>query len=189
MIFPRKNHHPPQRSRAWRVGESDGVAVHSQAQPGGRSAAVFGEDEIDGRPAGATRIGVVAAVQQGHDVGVLFEGSGLAKIAQLRLFVGALFGAAVELAQGQDGDVEFLSKDLQPTADLGHFLLAAGVAGAPGHQLQVVDDDQVQVGSLGQPTGLGADVVQGQGGGVVDVERGPRQGGPAGGELGCGRPG
>ena len=81
-------------------------------------------------------------------------------------------GVAVELGEGHDGDVEFLGDGLDGFADLGDFEgagLAGGVAGAV-HELEVVHDDEADlVGGLGA-AGAGAELRDGEAGGLVDEE-------------------
>src|SRR5260370_20112849 len=45
-------------------------------------------------------------VQEHDRVGVLLDGAGLAKVGQSRLVIGAVFGAAVDLSQGHDGNLQ-----------------------------------------------------------------------------------
>ena len=80
-----------------------------------------------------------------HHVGILLNGSRLAKVAQLRpLAVDALtvFHRSVELAQCQNRDVEFLGQSLERAGDGGHLLLAVTETHTAGvHQLQIVYHD------------------------------------------------
>jgi hypothetical protein len=50
----------------------------------------------------------VLAVEQHDHVGVLLERAGLAQVGDLRLLVGALLGSTVELADGDDRDLQLL---------------------------------------------------------------------------------
>ena len=60
-------------------------------------------------------------VNKHDDVGVLFDGAGLAQVGHDRPLVGALFKAAVELGQGDNGHVQFLGHGLQGAGYLGNF--------------------------------------------------------------------
>jgi hypothetical protein len=84
------------------------------------------------------------------------------------------FGFAAELGQGEDGDAELAGEGLDGAADLGDFDLAVfGAAAAAAHELEVVDDDQVERVALGLvAAGLAAHFEDAHVGGVVDEERG-----------------
>ena len=99
------------------------------------------------------------------------QAAGLAQVADLRLLVGALLGPAVELAHRDDRDLELLGQQLQRARQLGDLLLAVLGLLVAAHQLQVVDDDELQVVALAQPAGLGPDLHHREVRGVVDVQR------------------
>ena len=124
------------------ISEDGVLADEVQLDLGGGAVALLGEDQegvvIHG-------LGVlvcsaffvfIEAMNQQNGVGVLLDAAGLAEVRELRLGVVAI-GVAVELGQGDDGDVEFLGGGLEGFADLGDFEgagLAGGVAG-PVHEL------------------------------------------------------
>ena len=89
---------------------------------------------------------------------------------------------AAELRERNDRDVQFLGERLQPARDGGDFLravfiaLAAGRAGQRGgHELQIVDDDEVEAALLLlQAAGLGAHFGKRDAGRVVDVDAATR---------------
>ena len=98
----------------------------------------------------------------------------LAEVRELRPLVGSGLRVAVELRQRDDRDVELLGEQLERTADLGDLLLTVVRAAREraGHQLEVVDDDQLQALTAGpHPAGLRADVDDVHVAGVDDVQR------------------
>ena len=54
------------------------------------------------------------AVQHHDGVGVLFDGARFAQIGQARPMVLAVFRAAVDLGQGDDGNVQLAGQELEP---------------------------------------------------------------------------
>ena len=94
-----------------------------------------------------------------------------AKVREHRLLVGALLRGPVQLAERDDGDFEFLGEQLDGAGELRDLLLARFHSLARGHQLEVVDDDELEVLALLETTRLGPDLHHGQVGRVVDVER------------------
>lgn len=78
------------------VGDSDG---------GGGTVAVFADDDVGLAGAGVVAFDGVGTVEQDDHVGVLLEAARFAKVRDLGAFVGALFGATVELGDGDDGDL------------------------------------------------------------------------------------
>ena len=98
---------------------------------------------------------VLRTVDKAYDVGILLDGSRLTQVAELWSFaVGctlwsgshSVLHTTVQLAQRDDGDVEFLGQSLERTRDGGYFLLSAVVTHAAGvHQLQVVYNDEFNI--------------------------------------------
>ena len=85
------------------------------------------------------------AVDEHDDVGVLFERARFAQVGELRPMIGrALPARATQLRQRDDRDVQLLGQPLQRPRDRRQLLLAVLEAAAPLHQLNVVDDQQVQ---------------------------------------------
>ena len=101
-------------------------------------------------------------------------GDTLAKVRELRTLVGPRLRIAVQLRQGDHRDVELLREELQRTADLRDLLLAVVGASSEraGHQLQVVDDDELQpLAPRPHPPRLRSDVDDVHVAGVDDVQR------------------
>ena len=145
---------------------------------------MLGDEDV--RLAGARRLLVVdvLAVQQDDHVGVLLDGTGFTQVRDHGPLVLALLGATVQLREGDDRDLEFLGQQLQRTGELGDFLLAGFDLLARAHELQVVEDDQLEVVLLLQPAALGADFHQRHVGAVVDEQRGVVHPAHGGGDLG-----
>ena len=106
-----------------------------------------------------------------QDPGVRGEAAGLTEVGQHRLLVLPLLRATVQLRHRDDRDLELLGQQLERTGELRDLLLAALDALARRHQLQVVDDDELEVVALLEPPRLGPDLHHRHVRGVVDVER------------------
>ena len=124
------------------------------------------------------RAGVVlGTVDEAHDVGILLDSARLTQVAQLRALAqlvvgGTRFDAAVELRQGDDGDVQLLGQLLEVTRNGDHLLLAAAELHTGGvHQLQVVDNDDFHAMFAHQAASLGPELKDGQRRRVVDEQR------------------
>ena len=133
---------------------------------------------------------ILFAMDEGYDVGVLLDGAGLAEVGEQRLLVaGALFGSAGELREGDDGDAEFFGEGFEAAGDAADFLgavleLFLRAAGGAGHELEVVDDDEVEGAFLlAEAAGLGAHFGEGDAGGVVDEHLGVHEAVERGDEL------
>ena len=103
---------------------------------------------------------VLGAVDEANQVGVLLNRSGLTKVAQLRSLtfhtLTRLY-TTVELREGDDGDVQLFGQAFQTAGDDTNLLLAAAERGTLRvHQLQVVDDDDLDIMLANQLTGFGA---------------------------------
>ena len=92
-------------------------------------------------------------------------------VGHLGLIAGALLGSAVELGDGDDGDLELLGEQLEGAGELRDLLLARLHALARAHELQVVDDHETQVVLLLEPQRLGADLGHREVRRVVDEQR------------------
>src|SRR5699024_32877 len=139
------------------VAEAGVCAVPAKADDARLAVAVLGHDALGLVLVGLFAFAVLAvvvggAVQKQHDVGVLFDRTGIAQVGQLRAVVGAaggLFGRTRKLRQRNDRHVELLGHDLQVPRDIADLLhTALGALGAL-HELQVVDDDQADGFALG----------------------------------------
>ena len=113
------------------------------------------------------------AVDEHHDVGVLLDRTGLAKVGQLRMLVIAAFDLARQLRQGDDWNIEFFRQSLQAGGDLGDFLYPVVIAAFARalQQLDVVDHDQIEALLPFQPAGAGGELRNRQAAGFIDIER------------------
>lgn len=82
-------------------------------------------------------------------------------------FGGAIFDVSGELGEGENWDVKFAGDGFEGASDVGNFLDAVHGVGA-AHELQIIDDDQVQTVFHLEAAGFGANVEGGAIGGVVD---------------------
>src|SRR5579872_3209926 len=88
---------------------------------------------------------ILLAKHEHHDVRVLLDRTGFAKIGQLRALVVTVFDLTRQLRQRDDRNVEFFGERLQTGGDFRDFLDA--VVGAPRRaleELNVVDHQQVE---------------------------------------------
>ena len=80
---------------------------------------------------------------------------------------------AVELGEDEDGDAQLAGEVFEAAGDVGDFEAALFDADAGGDELEVVDDEEGEVGVLGfEPPGSGFQVAEDEAGGVVEVEAG-----------------
>lgn len=126
------------------VDEAGKVELRDDLDGTGGAAAVLTDDDFGF--AGVNIVGVEHfwAVEQKHHVGVLFQRTRFTKVRYLGALIVALFGATVELGDGDDGDFQFLGEELELAGKLGDFLLAAFHFFAGAHQLEVVDAREVK---------------------------------------------
>ena len=98
---------------------------------------------------------IFLTVDEHHDVGVLLDRTGLAKVGQLRMLVVAAFDLARQLRQGDHRNIEFLCQRFQAGGDLGDFLHPVVIAAFARalQQLDVVDHDQIETLLPLQPAG------------------------------------
>jgi hypothetical protein len=105
------------------------------------------------------------AVDEDDHVGVLLDGPGFAEVGQLRpRFAPAFLGRSTELGDADDGDLELFGQLFERAGDEGHLLVAVLESGPRPHELDVVDEDDVQALFHLQAAGLGLHLHQGQGG-------------------------
>src|SRR5215813_2163887 len=105
---------------------------------------------------GRVELGPVRPVDEHDNVGVLFDGARFAQVRQLRTALFAFRGAG-ELAEDENGDLQFLGQALEAAGDAGDFFLARVEAAARGDELEIVDDQQRKTLVAFEATGLGAD--------------------------------
>ena len=72
-----------------------------------------GQDQVGFAGSGAVTVVAIGTVDQDHQVRILFQLARFAQVRQLRKFVCALFGAAVELADRDHRHVEFFGQQLE----------------------------------------------------------------------------
>lgn len=118
--------------------------------------------------------GVVGAGEESDHVGVLLDGAGFTQVGKHGALALALFDGSVELGENDDGDVEFLGDAFETGGDFGDLDLAVflGALGAGGHQLEIIDGDELDVELLFESAGLGAELHDVEAGGFIDVEFG-----------------
>ena len=82
--------------------------------------------------------------EEHHDIGVLLQRPRFAQVRQPGLMVFALVGRATELRKRQHRDVEVLGECFRRTRNRTQFQGPVVLSLVPGHQLEVVDDHQVE---------------------------------------------
>src|SRR5699024_2423875 len=158
-------------------------AVPAQGDGAGLAVAVLGHDALGGVGVHIGPVGLLAGVvgvpvQEQHAVGVLLDGARVAQVGQLGPVAGVValfFHRAGKLTQGNDGHIHLLGHDLEVAGDGADLLDPVFAALARGHQLQVVDDDQADVGPAGvlvDPADLGLHLGDGDGRGIVHIDGG-----------------
>src|SRR4051794_8222467 len=90
----------------------------------GRAVPVLGEDHLGEALAVRLLVVVLVPVDEGDEIGVLLDRSGLAQVGEDRPLVRALLDRARELRQRDDRDVEVAREDLQRAGDLRYLLHA-----------------------------------------------------------------
>ena len=94
---------------------------------------------------GGVLVGVLLlAIDEDDDVGVLLERARFAQVRELRPMIGPRLRRAAELRQHDDRHAQFLGEPLERARNRRHFERAVLEPAAPLHQLDVVDDDEVQ---------------------------------------------
>lgn len=111
----------------------------------------------------------MGTVDEHDDVGVLLDGAGFAKVGKLRAAVIALWSAG-ELAEDEDGNLQFLGETLEAARDAGDFFLAIAEAATRSDQLKIIDDEKRETFVALEAAGFGADFEDADGAGVVDPD-------------------
>ena len=113
-------------------------------------------------------------MNEADHIRILLDGARLAQVGQLGAFtLDALsrLHAAVELREGDDGDVQLLGQPLERTRDGTHLLLTAAERHTAGvHQLQVVDEDALDLVLAYQASCLSPELEDGEARRVVHVD-------------------
>src|SRR5256885_17154171 len=142
----------------------------------GWAVTLFADDEF-GHPIQLriVRLIYLFAEDEGNHVGVLLNRSRFAQVCKLRAVVASptTFGSAAQLRQRHDRDAQFFRQTLQAARDSRDFLGAVFVAlAAAGHELQVIDDNEVQRSlRLQKSPCLGAHFADSDTRGVIDENR------------------
>ena len=106
------------------------------------------------------------------------EAAAFAQIGKYRLVVRPALDRSAELAEGDDGHVQFSGQSFQRATDIADLLLAVFASSATtsaGHQLHVIDNYQVKAAFGIEPACLGADLHHGGARCVVDENIGAGQ--------------
>ena len=159
------------------LAESGGLAVPLQIDVAHGAVPVLPDDEFD-QILGDGGIVLALLVQEHDDVRILLYRARLAKVAELGDVVGALIHSARHLRKEQDGHTEFLGIHLHASGHFADFHLSAlarPARAARGHELEIVDDDEVEPLIAFQSAALGEHVHGGVHGIVVDVKIGAHQ--------------
>ena len=97
---------------------------------------------------------VLVAVDEDHNVGVLFQRSGLTEVPEPGPLILTRLEISVELADRDDRHLQLSCQVFQRTRDLGDLLLAVLPRRAV-HELHVVDDDESETMLAFEPPALG----------------------------------
>ncbi len=97
------------------------------------------------------------AVEEHDHIGVLLQGAGLAQVRELWPMVFApLLRRPGELGKRHHGHVQLLGQFLEGAGDVGNLQVAVLMLAAAPHQLQVIDDDEIEAVLLCQASRFGA---------------------------------
>ena len=140
---------------------------------------MFGYDDLcDAFQRGAVvvfeHLVVFGAVDEGYDIGILLDTTGFAEVRQLWAFAAPphFYGPA-ELGECDDRHLQFFCQAFQGPGDRADLLFAvAALVFAPtAHELQVVNDDELDIVlQLHAPT-LGSEFKDIDAGGIVYIDR------------------
>ena len=117
-------------------------------------------------------------MDESHDVGVLLDGPRFAQVRKLGAFrTAAQLRSTAQLREGDDRHVQLLGDGLQRAGDESHLLFAVAlrILRSAGHQLQIVDDDDLDVVVYLQTPGFRAEFEDRQRRRIVDVKGGRPQ--------------
>jgi hypothetical protein len=155
------------------IREMVGRSPNSWSDAARRAVAVLGQLGVDdlALALGSVRGPLLLAVEEHHEVGVLLDRARLAEVRQARLVLVAHLRLPAQLAQGDDRDAQLTGERLEPARDLRDLLDAVAVAVRRSrlHQLEVVDDHQVETRLRVQPTSLRPKLHRADARGVVDI--------------------
>ena len=118
---------------------------------------------------------ILFTVNKHHNVGILFNGTRVAQIAQAGAVVFRLFGLAVDLRQTEDRNVEIPCQSFQAARRFGDLLLPRFQGVVRLDVGQIVDDDQAQPVLPLEPPRHRRDFRNGVRRGVVNEEEGVGQ--------------
>ena len=125
--------------------EGGGVFLEVERDFADGAVTVFGDEDIDDVFVRSVGFDAVFAVEEEHDVSVLFDGTGFAEVGEFGHLVLAALYSTRELGECDDRDIEFAGELLQSAGDLGNLLHAIVAPTATTlHQLQIVDDDEAE---------------------------------------------
>ncbi len=163
---------------AWLEVLEEGVLlVEAEVELAYTTVADFTHD-ADGTVAGGDVVDLAyledfGAIQEGDDVGIVFDTPRLADVADggFLAFEAFTFGVfTVDLGEGDDGDIGRFGVELEGTADLAHALVAVAALVDAGDELDIIDDDAVDLVLHLGLTNLDEELGKGEKGGVVDVD-------------------
>src|ERR1700730_15318383 len=142
----------------------------------GGAVALLADDHVRD-PIPVLRLQAVAlrTIEEEDLVGVLLEGARLPQVGELGLLALPGLHRARELGERHHRHVQLLGQGLERAGDLGDLLLAVLLLVAPAHELEIVDHDQDEPVLRLHAPGLGPRLQHGEGGRIVDVDRGFRQ--------------
>ena len=114
---------------------------------------MFGDDDLGDAFEGGTvvvfvHLVVLRAVDEGYDIGILLDTAGLPEVGQLRAFAASsYFYSATELGKCDDWYLQLFGQAFQCPGDGADllFAVAALVFAATAHELQVVNDDELDI--------------------------------------------
>src|SRR3990172_684388 len=132
-----------------------GVPAHErQVHFADRAVPLLPDDDFRHAPPAAQALAVVrafalvidlVAVDKEDHVRVLLDGAGLAEIGKHGSFVlASRFHGAVELREGDDGDLKLFCESLERSRNIRYLLFPVVVSSPAAHELEVIHDDELE---------------------------------------------
>src|SRR5215472_1045703 len=157
--------------------EAGQAAAEDELHFVGRAVTLLGDENVGqialfGR---GVQIEKVRAVDEHHDVGILFDSAGFAQVGKLRAAFVALRSTG-ELTEDKHGNLEFLGEAFEAARDAGYFFLAGIETAATGEQLEVVNDQERKAFVALEAASFGTNLKNAGRAGVVDPQGRTRNG-------------
>jgi hypothetical protein len=152
--------------------ETSEAAAENELDFVGRAVALFGDEDVGhvalfGR---GVEIEEIGAIDEHDDVCVLLDGARFAQVGKLRATFVAL-GRAGELAEDENGNLQFLGEAFEAARNAGNFFLTGIETTASGDELQIIDNEKREALVTLEAARFCANFEDAGGAGIVDPKR------------------